>query len=383
MKKPRAIVSVINDLATDQRVERSCSLLHEMGYEVLLIGRKLKNSPPLPQRPYAMKRMRLWFEKGAAFYAHYNLRLFFILLFKKADLLVSNDLDTLLPNYLIAKLKNIPLVYDSHEYFTGVPELEQRPRIQAVWRNIERRIFPHLKHIITVNHSIAALYEKEYGKNLKVVRNVPRKRNTAIESSRASLGLPEDKTILILQGSGINVDRGAEEVLEAMRLLDEALLLIIGSGDVLPTLKAIASADAELSARVRFIPRIPYKALLQYTAAADIGLSLDKGNNLNYLYSLPNKLFDYIQCQTPVLASKLPEVAGIVEEYDVGITLDEPRPESIARAVREMVSDRKRMEKWQENCKIAAQSLCWENEREVLREVYASAARESHSSDRL
>lgn len=383
MKKPTAIVSVINDLATDQRVERSCSLLHEMGYEVILIGRKLKNSPPLPHRPYAMKRMKLWFEKGAAFYAHYNLRLFFILLFNKADLLISNDLDTLLPNYLIARLKSIPLVYDSHEYFTGVPELEQRLRIQAVWRSIEKRIFPHLKHIITVNRSIARLYENEYGKSLKVVRNVPRKRETLPEHTRASLGLPENKTILILQGSGINVDRGAEEVVEAMRLLDGFLLLIIGSGDVLPQLKEKTAADASLSERLRFMPRMPYETLLHYTAAADIGLSLDKGNNLNYLYSLPNKLFDYIQCHTPVLASKLPEVARIVEEYDVGLTLEEPKPESIALAVQEMAADRKRMEKWQENCKIAAQSLCWENEREVLREVYASAARESHSSDRL
>ena len=111
----KVILSVTNDIAIDQRVKRSAGTLQEMGFDVWVIGRKLPNSLPVDELGFQTKRFAQWFTKGALFYATYNTRLFFYLLFKKADLLFANDLDTLLPNYLVSKIKNIPLVYDRHE----------------------------------------------------------------------------------------------------------------------------------------------------------------------------------------------------------------------------------------------------------------------------
>ncbi len=136
----RIIVSVTNDLTTDQRVAKVCDTLTKMGFSVLLIGRKLKNSENI-NRNYKIVRFRLLFNKGFLFYAEYNLRLFFKLLFLKKDVLLSNDLDTLLPNYLIHKIFKTKLVYDSHELFTEVPELTNRPFVQKFWLTIEKNIF--------------------------------------------------------------------------------------------------------------------------------------------------------------------------------------------------------------------------------------------------
>jgi glycosyltransferase involved in cell wall biosynthesis len=369
----KAIVSVTNDLSTDRRVHRSCIALQKLGFDVLLVGRKRRKSIPLDNRPYRMKRMFLLFEKGFLFYAEYNLRLFFFLLFRKSHLLLSNDLDTLLPNYLIKKLKGSKLIYDSHEYFTGVPELEGRPFVQKFWKRIEKWIFPKLVDIITVNNSIAQLYKNEYKKELVVIRNIPDQPEKTERHSKKELGLDDEKNILILQGSGINVERGAEEAVQAMEYVDNAVLYIVGDGDVLPLLKEMVKLK-KLDGKVKFIPKQPLDKLFDYTKNADIGLTLDKDTNINYRYSLPNKLFDYIHSGVPVLASPLIEIQNIIQQYTIGEMIDSHVPEHIAGKLNSMLSDKKKLAVYRENCNIAKADLNWKNEENKLTDVFKKYA---------
>lgn len=370
-RKPKIIVSVTNDLATDQRVHKVCSYLHERGYSVLLVGRLLKDSLPL-QRSYATYRFRLPFTKGPLFYASYSLRLFFFLFWRKADYLLANDLDTLLPNYLIYKLKRrITLVYDSHEYFTEVPELINRPKIQRFWQRIEERIVPKLDKLYTVSPSIANKYEERYKKNFLVVRNVAPAWQAQKLKSKSELGIPEDKFILIYQGAGINIDRGGEEAALAMKELPDCCLLFVGSGDAIPKIKKIVEQN-EIK-NVLFFGKRPYHEMMNFTFHADLGLSLDKGTNLNYQYALPNKIFDYIQTGTPVLASSMLEIKSWIEKHDVGMCLDEVTPENIVKTVSEIISDKNKYETWKINALEAAKTENWEKEVQKLNEIYPKA----------
>ncbi len=355
-------------MVTDQRVDRTCMTLVKLGFTVLLVGRKKKNSYDLPERKYRMHRFSMLFEKGPLFYAFYNIRLFFLLLFKKSDLLFANDLDTLLPNYLVSKLKNIPLVYDSHEYFTEVPELVGRPFVQKTWKRIEGFVFPKLNDIITVNESIAQLYEKQYHKTLTVVRNVSPRVSHGTIKTRKELGLPEDKHIIILQGAGINIDRGSEEALEAMQYIDNAILMIVGDGDVIPLLKEKAKEPCYMG-KVLFISKQPFRQLYQYTVNADLGLTLDKDTNINYRYSLPNKLFDYIHAGIPVLASPLPEIKMIIDAFQIGCTIESHDARHIAEKMQLMLSDANSMIVWKKNLTLASEKLNWENEELILLKV--------------
>jgi hypothetical protein len=104
MSKRHITVLVSNDLEFDQRVRKVCATLNALDFEITLVGRLLTTSRNF-ERPYELRRFRLWFSKGALFYAHLNLRLFFYLLFKKTDIILANDLDTLLPAFLVARLR--------------------------------------------------------------------------------------------------------------------------------------------------------------------------------------------------------------------------------------------------------------------------------------
>ncbi len=363
-------ISVTNDLVTDKRVDKTAKTLSRLGFKVVLIGRKKKDSSLLSTRLYSTQRFSLPFEKGPLFYACYNIWLFIYLIFNKSHLLVANDLDTLPANYFIHLLKNIPLVYDSHEYFTGVPELTNRPKVQRIWKIIERYIFPKLHDVITVNESIANLYSAEYGILARVVRNVPETITNPDIADKVSLGISINKSIIILQGAGINVDRGAEEAVLAMKYLDNVLLLIIGGGDVIDNLKVLI-IENQLGEKVQLIPKQPMNTLILYTKCGDIGLTLDKDTNINYKFSLPNKLFDYIQAGIPILASALPEIQKIVEGYQIGMITKSHDPKHIAECIQKMLVEKNQIDIWKENLKIAARELCWENEEIVLREVYA------------
>lgn len=370
MRKKRIIVSVTNDLYTDQRVHKVCSFLHENNYDVLLVGRKLKNSQPIPDRPYAIKRFKLLFSKGALFYANYNLRIFWFLLFTRFDVLLSNDLDSLLANYCAHKIKGKSrLVYDTHELFTEVPELTARPKVRNIWLKIEEWIFPKLETVYTVNQSIASIYSKKYDKNVRIVRNVSKLWKPKKISSKTELNLPEDKNIIILQGSGINVDRGAEEAVMAMKYIENTLFLIVGSGDVIPDLKNMVKEN-KLEEKVRFVGRVPYDIMMNYTFHADLGLSLDKDTNSNYKFSLPNKIFDYIHTTTPVISSDLIELKRVIEKHDVGRIIAEHSAKGVAQTINSILENPQLLATLKENCKKAALLENWEEESKVLEEIY-------------
>ncbi|MGV9012444.1 MAG: glycosyltransferase [Flavobacteriales bacterium] len=363
----RALVSVTNDLATDNRVHRTCTVLVAMGYEVMLVGRKLTGSLPL-ERAYRTKRMRLLFNSGPLFYAEFNVRLFFLLLFSRSTLFFSNDLDTLLANFLAARSWGKELVYDTHEFYTEVPELVRRPRTRAVWLAIERWIFPGLRTVITVNQSIADQYFARYGNAVQVVRNIPMHRELGPLPSRAELRLPMDKRILVMQGAGINVDRGAEEAVLAMRDLPNCLLVVIGGGDAWPVLERLV-IEHGLEERVLLLGKMPYEHMMGYTRNADLGLTLDKDTNLNYRYSLPNKLFDYLHAGIPVLATDLPEVAGIVRAHDCGVVLQQAGPYAIVAAVKDLFDHPERWRNLRDNATFAARKLSGEEETAKLRTI--------------
>ena len=369
----RITVSVTNDLVTDHRVHKVCTSLKNAGYEVTLIGRKFQKSPEVT-REYKVRRMRLVFNRSFFFYAEYNIRLFFHLLFSKTDILLSNDTDTLFANFLISKIRRKPLVFDAHEMFPEVPELVNRRFVKQFWTKIENWIFPKLKHSYTVCQSIADIYKNKYGIDMKVVRNIPFAStensipNNFIKGKNELFPEHNNRNILLYQGA-VNLGRGIEWIINTMPYLDEYVFYIAGDGDKTQEMRKQV-AEMDISNRVKFLGRIPFEQLPAYTACANIGISLLENRGLNYYYSLPNRIFDFIRKNIPILATDFPEIRRIIDYYNIGELVDNYSPAHLASTIRNMTARGKN----QEGFAKANAELTWENEANIMLKIVAEAA---------
>lgn len=360
MKK--VIISVSNDLVSDQRVHKVATSLHNNGYSITLIGRKFSKNLPI-NREYKTKRFRLLFNKGPLFYACLNCRLFLFLLFVRADIFLSNDLDTLLANHVVSKIRKKKLVYDSHEYFTEVPELQGRNFIKKRWLGIEKRILPKLKYAYTVCNTIAQEYKKKYDINMLTIRNVPLYEKIDFEKKNNT-----NEKIIIYQGA-LNIGRGIEEVMKALEYLENVKFHIIGAGDIEKELKELV-IKLNIENKVRFFGKIPFEELKQQTIKADIGISLEQNLGWNYYYSLPNKIFDYIHAEVPILASKFPEIEKIVNGFKIGVTIENYEPEYLAKIINDMLFNEEKRKIWQKNLKKASTELNWQKEEKILLKLF-------------
>ena len=349
-------------METDQRVNKVASTLHNNGFEILLIGLQSKYYTSSEQ-PFATKRLPSFFKKGFLFYAEFNIRLFFFLLFSRCDILLANDTDTIIPNFLVSKIRREKLVVDLHELFPEVPEVTDRKFVKKVWTSIENILFPHIKTGYTVCQSIADYYKEKYGMRLKVIRNVPAKK---LFVEKTEILKHNDKKIILYQGA-VNVGRGIEWVIDAMPYIDNAVFVIVGKGDSYEELQEKVR-EMQLCGRVIFKGIVPFRELAAYTSCADLGVCLLEKRGLSYYYSLPNRVFDFMQAHVPLLATDFPEIANILNSYGTGRLINHYEPEYLAGVICEMLANPNEDSVYEK----ANNEFNWEKEEKILLDIFHS-----------
>jgi glycosyltransferase involved in cell wall biosynthesis len=372
VKMKRIIFTVSNDLSYDQRMQKICRSLFKAGYSVELVGRQRENSIPLGAEPYKQTRLRCWFDSGKLFYAEYNLRLLVYLLFTKFDAACAIDLDTIVPVYIAGRLKCAKLVYDAHEYFTEVPEVNRRPIVKSVWKWVERVFVPRFDLCYTVSKGLADIFEKEYGKKVNVIMNVPfydEHGAGVVNGSTRNMnaGSLAVKPFILYQGA-LNEGRGLEFLIEAMQGIDCELKLA-GEGDLSAELRALASKMG-LNEKVSFLGYITPAKLKLLTAQATIGVNMLENKGLSYYYSLSNKFFDYIHNRVPQVCIDFPEYRMVNEKYHVALLTKDCTPYEIKQAIIRLLTDTNLYWQLQKNCEVCSRELNWQREEKMLLGLY-------------
>lgn len=370
MSKRKIIASVINNYEGDQRVQKVCNSLQKFGFDVEVIATDLRGKHKT-KFPYKVNVLHMIFKKGMQMYVDFNLNLFIKLMqiSKKGDILLANDLDALIPNYLVSKIKGLDLVFDSHEIFSEVPTLHNKKFKKKIWKKLEKSMVPKIKHFYTVSNGYADWFENEYKIRPEVIRNVPVvKPNSDIE---ITVKLPEiisGEKVILYQGD-INFSRGIDKMIQAMQYVENAKLWIIGNGPKKAEFEKL-NQELNLTQKVKFIGSVSPAQLKLITPKADLGLSLEEDYGISYRYALPNKIFDYTHAGIPILATNLPEIKNTVEQFGIGKIIKNHNPTHLAELIQEMLNEGKTP--YSENLKKAAEVFNWEIEEKKLEQIYAS-----------
>jgi glycosyltransferase involved in cell wall biosynthesis len=286
-----------------------------------------------------------------------------------ADVYHSHDLNTLYVGAMCKKRTGARLVYDSHELQTERSRMGFWWHHWAAWN--ERRWMPHADAMIVASPPWIEFNRRKYGAvpdpAITVINTPELVTIDHPQDMRGELGLPPGTPIMLYQGS-VQENRGIEPAIDAVTLLDGVVLVIVGYGYFRRPLE-IEVRERGLADRVKFFGTIPNDELLGWTAAADVGLCNIVNASLSYYTTLPNKLFEYIMAEVPVIGSDSPEIGRVIREEGVGEVCDPVDPEALAEAARRILAD---PEPYRAATRRARERYHWGIEQQKLLDLYAS-----------
>lgn len=271
-----------------------------------------------------------------------------------------------LPLSVLVKLwKSCVLVYDPHELETETASLRGWRRWLA--RRVERWLIRYADAVCVVNRSIADWYAARYRlSQVWVVRNVPYRGASAPTRTgllRGVVGVPSAAMLYLYQGL-LAPGRGVGLLIDAFaRLPADRHLVFMGYGELAATIQEAAARHPN----IHFMPAVPPERVQEYTADADVGVSLIENVSLSYYLCLPNKLFEYAACGVPVVVSAFPEMGRFVDEHDCGWKIP-----TAADALRQLVLSQTAAEvaAKRANTKGAVELYCWQAEEPALLSMY-------------
>ncbi|MGL5353173.1 MAG: glycosyltransferase [Clostridium sp.] len=285
-----------------------------------------------------------------------------------SDFYHSNDLNTLPQGIICSKiLRRRILIYDSHEVQTS------RTGYGKQVYYIERILIKFIDKMIMTNETRAKYVQNLYKIEMpEVVQNYPFYSGDESIKNKYDLykilEIERDKPILLYQG-GMQQGRGLDKIVEAIDKFNNGVTVFIGDGKLKPTIVNMVK-ERNLEEKVRFIDKVPVDELKYYTANAYLGFQVLNNVCFNHYSACSNKLYEYIMSEVPVVACSFPEIKRVVDESKIGICIDSHSESEIARAVNELLENKKLHEKYKKNCIRAKEKYNWNNEKKQFAKIY-------------
>lgn len=272
--------------------------------------------------------------------------------------------------YLAAKRCNARLIYDAHDCHAKIKPVttRQRTSFQGLHKKLEGWCVARATAFITVAEGIADLHQGLFGLRPQVIRNC---HDSRLDQSREApmkqqLGLPSGTFLIAVVGMA-NPGMPWQELFTALqRLPDRIHVALVGNGYD----SCLKGEDYDaVRQRIWHIPAKNPFELVPFLRDAECGMILYTALTENYQYSLPNKFFQSISAELPVLYPDLPEIDRLASQYQLGINLGSLKADAIVKAVELLLTQPDRYAVFKDNCRRAARELSWEQEEKILQKI--------------
>ena len=359
--KKKALITFLGNINYDTRCKNLYDTLTTNHFDVEFIGFDWTTKDFIPiDGSVSVKKLKKGF-LSISFYLKFIWHIKLKLLTTNASIIFAEDIYTLPFVIIFGKLKRAKVYYDSRELFGYLAGLKDKKMKQLFWKWTEKFFIKKADFVMVTGRMDGEFLKKEYGiNNLILLRNLPRfyKSSTTL-NLYSQLQIDKSKKIILYQGVLLK-GRGIEKVFSVLKDLPDFVFLIAGSGEFENYFRNLAE-QMNLTDQVFFIGKFTQEDLSKVTASADIGVSLIENISTSYYYALPNKLFEYIMAEVPVIVSNLPQMKEIVDKYDVGYVVEFDDKVELISALKKL-TDKNLLTSKKQNCQIASQELNWEKE---------------------
>src|SRR5215467_4767724 len=273
----KVCMHVLEITRTDFRVMREATALVEAGFSVSIVDVESERSRPVEEdihhvcvkhiiKPtwFAPTRFKPWFlVKLVQMIILATIQL----LRTQADIYHAHDVIALPACYIAARLRRKPLIFDAHELPLSEPNIIRWRRLSALSRRVLAYMVPRRAGVITTSPFYAQEIRRSYDcPEITLVRNFPAFR--AVPKSdrlRQHLGLGPQVRIALYQGY-LQPDRSLDLLIRSARFLEQDILIVMmgkGEKETLSELETLIASE-EVAERVKILPSVPYKDLLDW-----------------------------------------------------------------------------------------------------------------------
>jgi glycosyltransferase involved in cell wall biosynthesis len=264
---------------------------------------------------------------------------------------------------------NSKIIYDAHELETRKFGIGKN--LQPLISKVEKLLIYFVDHIVVVSNSIGVWYQKIYpNKNIAIVRNIPINEQFSNSSNQKSsylknkFNISSEHIIFIYQGI-ISEERGVRVLLDVFsKIGSESHIVFMGYGIDVDLVKQKASENKN----IHFREAVNQNEMRNITSSADVGLCVLKSDSLSHYYCLPNKVFEYILSDIPIIASNFPDLKEFIELNHFGWVC-----EPTLDGIEEIVTSIKKLEI--NNCvkqiKLKKSKYDWRNEEIIYTRIFS------------